>query len=76
MGVWPGCAAGGPVGSVGSTWWLPNSGRQLPTSEAPARLLIRADARVAHQAVVTALDVAGQQGFTDIVIETTPAETP
>ena len=48
----------------------------VQSEDAPARLLIRADARVAHQAVVTALDVAGQQGFNDIVIETTPAETP
>jgi len=48
----------------------------VQSEDASARLLIRADARVAHQAVVTALDVAGQQGFNDIVIETTPAETP
>ncbi|MDY6943465.1 MAG: biopolymer transporter ExbD [Pseudomonadota bacterium] len=33
-------------------------------------LRVRADARASHQAVVTVLDVAGQLGFSDIVIET------
>jgi biopolymer transport protein ExbD len=34
---------------------------------------IRADARASHQAVVTALDVAGRLGFTDVDIATVPA---
>lgn len=34
---------------------------------------IRADARASHQAVVTALDVAGRLGFADIDIATVPA---
>ncbi|MCL7461639.1 biopolymer transporter ExbD [Pseudomonas sp. NW5] len=35
-------------------------------------LLISADARTAHQAVVTALDIAAQQGFTRLRINTLP----
>jgi biopolymer transport protein ExbD len=38
-----------------------------------ATVTIRADARASHQAVVTALDVAGRLGFTAIDIATVPA---
>ncbi len=33
-------------------------------------LRVRADARASHQSVVTVLDVAGQMGFVNIIIET------
>jgi biopolymer transport protein ExbD len=36
-------------------------------------LLIRADARTPHQAVVTAMDVVGRLGFRQLVIPTLPA---
>ena len=36
------------------------------------RVLLRADARTPHQAVVTALDALGQLGFHDISIGTAP----
>lgn len=36
------------------------------------RVLLRADARTPHQAVVTALDALGQLGFRDISIGTAP----
>lgn len=38
-----------------------------------ARLTIRADARATHQAVVTAMDVLGRLGFTEINIATVDA---
>jgi biopolymer transport protein ExbD len=38
-----------------------------------ATVTIRADARATHQAVVTALDVAGRLGFSSIDIATVPA---
>jgi biopolymer transport protein ExbD len=38
-----------------------------------ATVTIRADARASHQAVVTALDVAGRLGFADVDIATVPA---
>ena len=37
-------------------------------------VLLRADARTPHQAVVTALDAVGQLGFTHVSIATAPAE--
>ncbi|MEO6263680.1 MAG: biopolymer transporter ExbD [Luteimonas sp.] len=38
-------------------------------------VLLRADARTQHQAVVTALDALGQLGFRNIAIATAPAST-
>jgi biopolymer transport protein ExbD len=38
-----------------------------------ATITLRADARATHQAVVTALDVAGRLGFKEIDIATVPA---
>jgi biopolymer transport protein ExbD len=35
-----------------------------------SRITVTADAEASHQAVITALDVAGQQGFTEINIAT------
>jgi len=41
------------------------------------QLIVRADGQASHQSVVTLMDVAGQLGFADIVIETTrPAQEP
>ena len=37
-------------------------------------VLLRADARTPHQAVVTALDAVGQLGFTHVSIATAPAQ--
>ena len=37
-------------------------------------VLLRADARTPHQAVVTALDAVGQLGFTRVSIATAPAQ--
>ncbi len=37
-------------------------------------VLLRADARTPHQAVVTALDAVGQLGFTHVSIATAPTE--
>jgi biopolymer transport protein ExbD len=39
----------------------------------PRPLLIRADGRASHQAVVTVMDVAGRAGFSQLSIATTPA---
>ena len=36
-------------------------------------LVIRADARASHQAVVTVMDVAGRAGFSQLSITTTPS---
>lgn len=45
--------------------------RQLaPADPAGTRLTINADAQAAHQSVVTAMDVAGRLGFTEITIGT------
>ncbi|WP_428101884.1 ExbD/TolR family protein [Candidatus Rariloculus sp.] len=43
---------------------------QLTGKDRDVPLFIRADAQAAHQAVVTALDVAGQIGFVEIRIAT------
>ncbi len=40
--------------------------------EGPVRLVIRADGATPHQAVVTALDAAGQVGISNIAIATVP----
>lgn len=42
-------------------------------SDRTATVTVRADARASHQSVVTALDVVGRLGFTDIDIATVPA---
>src|SRR5260370_11780052 len=39
-------------------------------------ITIRADARTTHQAVVTAMDVAGRLGFSHLHIPTLPPQTP
>ena len=39
-------------------------------------LTIRADARATHQAVVTAMDVAGRLGFAQLNIATVRQESP
>lgn len=39
-------------------------------------LVIRADARATHQAVVTVMDVAGRAGFSQLSIATMPASQP
>lgn len=39
-------------------------------------VLLRADARTAHQSVVTALDALGQLGFRHIIIATAPEPKP
>lgn len=39
-------------------------------------VLVRADARTPHQAVVTAMNVLGQLGFRQIAIPTAPEENP
>lgn len=39
-------------------------------------VLLRADARTAHQAVVTALDALGQLGFRHVTIATAPEAAP
>lgn len=44
--------------------------RSMPDGEIPADLTISADARASHQSVVTAMDVAGKLGFTNISIAT------
>jgi biopolymer transport protein ExbD len=38
------------------------------------RITVTADAEASHQAVITAMDVAGQQGFTEINIATVRAD--
>ena len=40
------------------------------------RVSITADAEASHQSVVTAMDVAGKLGFTDVSISTIAARTP
>lgn len=47
--------------------------RQLVVAGDQRPLIIRADANTPHQAVVTALDAAGQAGITQVAIATTPA---
>ena len=48
--------------------------KESGTSRGP--LTIRADARATHQAVVTAMDVAGRLGFTQMNIATIQPENP
>lgn len=48
--------------------------RKITGEEANGPLVIRADAQASHQAVVTVLDVAGQLGYANIVIETANRE--
>ena len=40
------------------------------TGSAEGRIIIRADARATHQAVVTAMDIAGRMGFSQVDIAT------
>jgi len=44
--------------------------RSMPEDETLTDLTISADARASHQSVVTAMDVAGKLGFTNISIAT------
>lgn len=46
----------------------------LAETGAPQELIIRADANTPHQAVVTAMDAAGQAGIQKLGIATTPHE--
>lgn len=45
---------------------------QATAGRAEAGLVVRADARTPHQAVVTALDAAGRAGIEKVAIATTP----
>lgn len=48
--------------------------KESPTERGP--VTIRADARATHQAVVTAMDVAGRLGFNEMNIATLHQDTP
>lgn len=48
------------------------TGEQTPAQRGARPVLLRADARTPHQAVVTALDALGQLGFRRISIATAP----
>jgi biopolymer transport protein ExbD len=51
--------------------------RQMGESDAPKQLIITADANATHQAVVRAMDAAGQVGLTSLSITTqAPEEEP
>jgi biopolymer transport protein ExbD len=47
--------------------------RQVAGDAPPRPLVIRADARASHQAVVTVMDVAARNGFAHLSIATVPA---
>ena len=59
---------------------LANNGRdtlrraveQVAGSARDGRIVLRADGRATHQSVVTAMDVLGRMGFTQLNIATTP----
>ena len=59
---------------------LPNNGRdalrraveQVAGTARDRRIVLRADARATHQSVVTAMDVLGRMGFTELNIATIP----
>jgi biopolymer transport protein ExbD len=59
---------------------LPNNGRdalrraveQVAGQARDQRIVLRADARATHQSVVTAMDVLGRMGFTELNIATIP----
>lgn len=50
--------------------------RELAPDEEKPPLVITADAKTPHQAVVTAMDVAGKLGFAKLSITTQPAAQP
>ena len=62
---------------------LSNSGRdtlrravaEVAGEKRDARVVIRADARATHQAVVTAMDVVGRMGFTQLDIATVQTDS-
>jgi biopolymer transport protein ExbD len=51
---------------------------QVAGSDRSQRVVVRADARATHQAVVTAMDVLGRMGFVELGVATVeaPAATP
>ncbi|MBB5016207.1 ExbD/TolR family protein [Rehaibacterium terrae] len=49
--------------------------RRVAGDDRDRPVMVRADARTPHQAVVTAIDVLGQLGFRQIAIPTAPEET-
>jgi len=59
---------------------LPNTGRDalrravetVAGTQRDGRVVLRADARATHQSVVTAMDVLGRMGFTQLNIATIP----
>lgn len=59
---------------------LPNTGRdalrraveKVAGTQRDGRIVLRADARATHQSVVTAMDVLGRMGFTQLNIATVP----
>ena len=53
---------------------LENAIRKLETEERDPRITISADAEATHQAVVTAMDVAGRLGYSEINIATVRKE--
>lgn len=55
---------------------LKESLSQAAGGDRQRQVVLRADARTPHQAVVTALDALGQSGFRRISIATAPEQTP